>query len=321
MADESSKSYYDILGIKSDATENEIKKAYKKLAVRWHPDKNLDNKELAEKKFSSISNAYHILSDPEKRKKYDMYGKDFDQGGPGIDPNDLFSAFFSGRQGGSRPSGFTFVGSDDVFGNNFPFGNNFGGFGSKSFNFGRPNMYAKTKKQSYNQNQNQTITPTEKELPCTLKDFWVGAVKKLKIKRNNHATQQISEEIINVEIKPGYKEGTKITFNGMGDINVYGKSADLIFVLKEIPHEQFQRVGNDLRYTAEITSTEAISGTTITITNLNGEVIKAKINPLEHSKSTHVIKNAGFPIRQKGQVSGNGDLIIDFKIKFTKGKK
>ena len=93
------KDFYDTLGISRGASDSEIKKAYRKLAMKWHPDKNQDNKEAAEKKFKAVSEAYEVLSDPKKKDKYDQFGEDglkdgFGGGGPGMDPHDIFSQFF-----------------------------------------------------------------------------------------------------------------------------------------------------------------------------------------------------------------------------------
>ena len=87
--------YYKILGVNKDADENEIKKAYRKLAIKYHPDKNLGNKE-AEEKFKEINEAYEVLSDKDKRSKYDMYGKEGLNGGANIDPMDIFNKMFGG---------------------------------------------------------------------------------------------------------------------------------------------------------------------------------------------------------------------------------
>ena len=89
------KDFYDTLGISRGASDSEIKKAYRKLAMKWHPDKNQDNKEAAEKKFKAVSEAYEVLSDPKKKDKYDQFGEDglkdgFGGGGPGMDPHDIF---------------------------------------------------------------------------------------------------------------------------------------------------------------------------------------------------------------------------------------
>jgi curved DNA-binding protein CbpA len=121
----SKKDYYEILGVKNDATKDEIRKAYKKLAIKWHPDKNPDNKEEAEKKFKEISEAYSVLSDDEKKKEYDnrdkvnFQGFDFND----FDPFSMFKDFFGQRNNFNR------AGFDDDFGD-FGFkNNNFAGFG------------------------------------------------------------------------------------------------------------------------------------------------------------------------------------------------
>ena len=91
--------YYKILGVNKDADENEIKKAYRKLAIKYHPDKNLGNKE-AEEKFKEINEAYEVLSDKDKRSKYDMYGKEGIKEGVNINPMDIFNKMFNGFNGG-----------------------------------------------------------------------------------------------------------------------------------------------------------------------------------------------------------------------------
>ena len=102
------KDFYDILGLSRGASESEIKKAYRKLAMKWHPDKNQDNKEYAEKKFKSVSEAYEVLSDPKKKELYDQFGEDglkdgFGGGGGGFhasNAEDIFAQFFGGGMGG-----------------------------------------------------------------------------------------------------------------------------------------------------------------------------------------------------------------------------
>lgn len=135
------KDYYEVLGVAKDATEEQIRKAYKKLALRWHPDKNPDNKKEAEEKFKEINEAYSVLSDPQKRNEYDNGGFSFGDFGFGkdFDPMEIFKSFFKKHgKGGKDEFGFGF--DDDFFGDDFGmggFGNfekkmnfdNFGGFG------------------------------------------------------------------------------------------------------------------------------------------------------------------------------------------------
>merc|ERR1711871_1613766 len=106
---------YDRLSVSPSASENDIKKAYRKLSIKWHPDKNPNNKEEATKQFQQISEAYSVLSDSEKRQQYDQMGMDFvnnQSGGQGFDPSDIFSQFFGGNSpfGGGSPFGFNFGG-------------------------------------------------------------------------------------------------------------------------------------------------------------------------------------------------------------------
>ena len=128
------KDYYEVLGVKKEATADEIRKAYKKLAIKWHPDKNPDNKEEAENKFKEISEAYSVLSDPEKKKEYDnrdkinFQGFDFNN----FDPFSMFKDFFS------KDDDFMKAGFSDDFGN---FGPNF-----NSPNFGKGNPHINIQK-------------------------------------------------------------------------------------------------------------------------------------------------------------------------------
>ena len=126
--------YYEVLGVSKDATEKDIKKAYRKLAFKYHPDKNPDNKKEAEEKFKEVNEAYSVLSDPDKRRQYDMGGFDFEGFGfgEGFDPMEIFKEFMGkhGNKKGKDPFGFDDDFFDDDFGN---FGN-FGNFEKMEFN-------------------------------------------------------------------------------------------------------------------------------------------------------------------------------------------
>ena len=127
------KDYYEVLGVSKDASEDEIRKAYKKLAIKWHPDKHVDDKKEAEEKFKEISEAYSVLSDPKKKREYDTGGFDFDFGDfDNFDPFAMFESFFGGRgKHGFGNFGFGGFDDDDDF-----FGKGFGGNKGHKFGFG-----------------------------------------------------------------------------------------------------------------------------------------------------------------------------------------
>ena len=163
------KDYYEILGISKDATEKDIKRAYRKLALKWHPDKNPDNKKEAEEKFKEINEAYSVLSDKDKRRRYDHGGFSFEDFGfgEGFDVNDIFNSFF----GGKDPFASNFGEDDDeFFGKDFGFGNfgsfgNFGNFGNMEFssfeNMGSGMGTGKSVKKSTQIINGKKITKTE----------------------------------------------------------------------------------------------------------------------------------------------------------------
>jgi DnaJ-class molecular chaperone len=166
--------YYDNLEIKPNASDEDIKKAYRKLAIKWHPDKNPDNKEEAEKKFKEISEAYGVLSDPEKKQRYDQFGKEGLGEGPSINPEDLFSHIFrtGGPFGGGHPfgGGFPFGGgSPFVGGSPFGGGNNFGFASGSPFGGGRRDSV---------QEEEFLVVP----LPLTLEEMFRGGEKEISYK-------------------------------------------------------------------------------------------------------------------------------------------
>lgn len=141
--DSSQKDYYEILGVSKDATPEEIRKAYKKLALKWHPDKHVDDKKEAEEKFKEIAEAYSVLSDPDKKREYDTGGFDFEgfEDFANFDPFAMFESFFGGKHGkhgGFGNFGFGFDDDDDDFFGGFGMGKGFGmgGFKDEDFGFG-----------------------------------------------------------------------------------------------------------------------------------------------------------------------------------------
>ena len=191
--------YYKILGIKKDATEGEIKKAYRKLALKWHPDKNPNNREEAEEKFKKINEAYSVLSDKNKRRQYDR-GGDFSFDFGSFNADDIFKDFFGGKDPFSD-----FFGDD--FGGGFHFGANFGAdFGGDfggSFSFssfsssssGSKRTVTKTVNgKTIHRTEETTIKDGKKQVIVTEKDH-TGKVKKFIQDEQGNILQQLTDDL------------------------------------------------------------------------------------------------------------------------------
>ena len=274
------KDYYKILNIQKGASEEDIKKAYRKLALKYHPDKNKEAG--AEEKFKEVAEAYEILSDPKKKEIFDKYGEEglkmgnggggggggpgagFSHGPPGGfaytwsgDPNETFRMFF----GNSNPFA-AFFDDDEEAGGPGGFGgfpNMFRGFGQPGF--GGPGVAgamggggsAAGKKKSQD-------PPIYHDLLVSLEDIATGTTKKMKISRkvlgpDGRSTYQ-EDKVLTIDIKPGWKAGTKITFPREGDQSPNTIPADIVFIIKDKTHLYFKRDGADLIYTAKISLRE-----------------------------------------------------------------
>ncbi|XP_051129072.1 uncharacterized protein LOC127249987 [Andrographis paniculata] len=322
--------YYKVLQVDKNAKDEDLKKAYRKLAMKWHPDKNPNNKKEAEAKFKEVSEAYDVLSDPQKRAVYDQYGEEGlkgqvppDASGPGgggatffhtgdgpnvfrfnpRNPDDIFAEFF-GFSGG--PFGGMGGGSGMRGGSRFPGGSMFGDDIFSSFADSRPMSSGPRK-----------APPIEQKLPCSLEELYKGTTKKMKISREiadaSGKTLPV-EEILTIDIKPGWKRGTKITFPEKGHEQPNVIPADLVFIIEEKPHSVFTRDGNDLLVTQKISLAEALTGYTAHITTLDGRSLTIPINTVIHPNYEEVVPREGMPIPKEPTKRGN--LRIKFNIKF-----
>lgn len=286
---EDSDDFYERLGVSRDASAEEIKKAYKRSAVRWHPDKNLDNKEHAEKMFQNVAEAYDALSDPQKRSLYDVGGKEALQSGAG----------------GSGFGGFGGISQEQA---EALFGNLFGGAGA-SF-FGREAQRQKTK---------DVLQP----ITVTLEQLYNGTTKKMAITRQvvdrkkgiQRCTEcggrgmkveafrmggmlQQMQSICNacggegktfstkrerteleVHIQKGSSEGHVVVFQEMADEHPDADTGDVIFVLKQKEHKEFKRKGADLFIEKSISLVEALCGFELEVTHLDGRKLLIKSTP------------------------------------------
>ncbi|KAH9329501.1 hypothetical protein KI387_001609 [Taxus chinensis] len=320
--------YYNILKVAKNASDDDLKKAYRKLAMKWHPDKNPNNKNEAEAKFKQISEAYDVLSDPQKRAIYDQYGE---EGLKGQVPPPGPSAYSNGGGGGGGPNVFRFNprSAEDIFNEFFGgsgFGMGGGGFGGPrasrfpdSFlgGFGHGENFFGSSFGEPAQAAPRKADPVEKKLPCTLEELYNGCTKKMKISRNiadaSGKTLPV-EEILTIEVKPGWKKGTKITFPEKGNEQLNVVPADLVFVIDEKPHDVYKRDGNDLIVTQKITLPEALTGYSVNLVTLDGRSLSIPITDVISPGYEKIILREGMPITKDQGKKGN--LRIKFDIKF-----
>ncbi|XP_022723482.1 dnaJ homolog subfamily B member 13-like [Durio zibethinus] len=320
--------YYKVLQVDKNAKDDDLKKAYRKLAMKWHPDKNPNNKKEAEAKFKQISEAYEVLSDPQKRAIYDQYGEEGLKGQ--VPPPDAGGATFF--QTGDGPNVFRFHprNANDIFAEFFGFSSPFGGMGrggagsgmrggSRTFGdmFGDDILFSSFGEGRPMNQAPRKAPPIEKTLPCSLEELYKGTTKKMKISREiadaSGKTLPV-DEILTIDIKPGWKKGTKITFPEKGNEQPNVVPADLVFIIDEKPHSTFTREGNDLVVSQKISLAEALTGYTVHLTTLDGRSLTIPVTNVIHPNYEEVVPREGMPIPK--DPSKRGNLRIKFNIKF-----
>ncbi|KAK8518158.1 hypothetical protein V6N13_027639 [Hibiscus sabdariffa] len=313
--------YYKILQVDRNAKDEDLKKAYRKLAMKWHPDKNPNNKREAEAKFKQISEAYDVLSDPQKRAVYDQYGE---EGLKGQVPPPGAGGFPGGSDGGPTMFRFNTRSADDIFSEFFGFSSPFGDMGgSRAGASGFPrgvfaeDLFGPFRGGPGDGSIPRKGPPIERTLPCSLEDLYKGTTKKMKISRDvsdPSGRPTTVEEILTIEIKPGWKKGTKITFPEKGNEQRGVIPSDLVFIIDEKPHSVFKRDGNDLIITQKISLVEALTEYTAQLTTLDGRNLTVPINNIISPSYEEVVKGEGMPIPKEPSKKGN--LRIKFNIKF-----
>lgn len=286
------------------------------VALKWHPDRNVGQKETAEKKFKELSEAYEVLSDSKKKDLYDQFGEDGlkgagngAQGFPGGSPGGFPGASFSFSSSGGGRRGFNPSNPQAIFeqffgGGGSPFGD------SAEFNFGGGHGHS----HGYSHRQAPPKPePVSRTLPVSLEDLYTGVTKKLKVTSKTR-TGGTSEKIITIDVKPGWKAGTKITYANEGDELPNGQPQGLEFVIAEKPHPVFKRVDNDLKMTMQLTLAEALCGFQKDVTTLDNRTLK--VSQQQVTKPNQVIRlhKEGMPISK--YPGSKGDLVITFDVKF-----
>ena len=279
--------YYQILGVNKNASDEEIKKSYRKLAMKYHPDHTKGDKS-AEEKFKKISEAYAVLSDKEKRKEYDTFGADgFRQR---FTQEDIF-----------RGSDFSEILREFGFGG----GNIFGGRGGGTrFSFGSGSPYGFGTEQQQAQVKGSDLTY---ELPITLREVISGTSKFVTFQHQGRS------EKITVKIPKGMITGKKLRLVGKGNPSPYGgPPGDLYIQAKVLDDPEFEAKKYDLYLTREVKLSEALLGTTLSIPTLEDKKLNLRVPPGTKPGTKMRMSGHGLPVMKKKK---KGDLYVQIQIR------
>ena len=339
--------YYEVLGVDKSASEADIKKAFRKAAMKYHPDRNPDNKE-AEAKFKECNEAYEVLSDKDKRAKYDRFGH------AGVDPN------FGAGAGGSGLGGGGFGGFEDIFSDLF--GGGFGGFGGGGARRNGPKrgrdiqqiIDVSFEEAAFGTKRKLNITKTEQcetckgtgakpgtsAEKCTLcngtgqtvqqQRTMFGYTNVVSTCPHCKGTGQIIKEpckdcrgtgkvrkqkTIEVSIPAGIDNGQTIQISGAGDPGERGgPNGDLLITVRVRPHQVFEREGFNVYMDVPISMVQAALGTTLKIPTLDG-MGELKIPEGTQTDATFRVRGKGIPYMQG---TGRGDMLVTVKVEIPK---
>ena len=345
MADE--KDYYKILGVERTATADEIKRAYKKVAIKYHPDRNPGNKE-AEEKFKQAAEAYDVLRDPDKRARYDQFGAEGVNGASGfggfgsqgMDINDIFSAFgdifgghgfsgFSGGFGGGQAQPRQYKGADmrmkvkltleeiaTVVTKKFKMKKDItcpecGGSGCEKGC--KPETCSTCHGQGYVIRTRQSFLGMMQSQEVCPTCHGEGTLIKNKYSHCHGEGIVKGEEIVEIQIPAGVGEGMVVNIPRKGNAGIHnGVPGDIQVIIEEAPHPDFIRDETDLIYNLLLTVSQATLGDTVEVPTLTGKA-RIKIEPGTQPGTALRLRGKGLPAVQ-GYGSGHGDIVVNISV-------
>ncbi|MFO7301347.1 MAG: DnaJ C-terminal domain-containing protein [Acidobacteriota bacterium] len=291
------KDYYATLGVDKHASTDEIKKAYRKLARKYHPDLNPGDA-AAEKRFKEINEAHEVLSDPEKRRKYDELGanwRQYEQAAAGGGP-------FRWSTGGPAGTGYRTMTPEEfqeIFGDSDPFSEFFHTFFGGGFGGGRTGR--RTARPSRGRDVEQTVD-------LSLEEAFSGTTRRIVATREDG-----SERSFEVRIPAGVNDGARIRAAGGGAPDPRGGPAgDLYLRVRIRPHPRFERDGQDLRQKVNVPITTAVLGGEVSVPVLDGPPVRLKIPPLTGQGRTFRLRGRGMPT--VGRPDERGDMYVSVQL-------
>ncbi|KAF4364532.1 dnaJ protein ERDJ3B [Cannabis sativa] len=306
------KSYYDILQVPKGASDDQIKRAYRKLALKYHPDKNPGNEE-ANKRFAEINNAYEVLSDSEKRGIYDRYGEEGLKqhaasgggrgGGMGVNINDIFSNFFGGGGGGEEED--RVVKGDDVI---------------VDLEATLEDLYMGGSLKVWREKNVIKPAPGKRRCNCRNEVYH----RQIGPGMFQQMTEQVCEQcqnvkferegyFVTVDIEKGMQDGQEVLFYEDGEPIIDGEAGDLKFRIHTAKHDRFKRVGNDLHATVTITLVQALVGFEKTLKHLDDHLVNISSKGITKPKEVRKFKGEGMPLHFSTK---KGDLFVTFEVLF-----
>ena len=299
------KDYYATLGVSKTASAKEVKQAFRKMARKYHPDVNPGDKS-AEARFKEINEAYEVIGDPDKRKKYDELGsnwKMYEQaqrggGAGGFDPNQWGTNFGGGPAAG-QGSYRTMTAEEmrDLFGNEDPFSDFFHAF----FSGGEPQMRGRGGRAGSRASRPRQGRDVEHPLDLSLEDAYRGATRRLSLERDGDSKN------VDVRIPAGVGEGSRVRVSGEGEQGAGGAtSGDLYLRIHMTPDSRFERKGQDLHTKVRVPVTTAVLGGEAEVANPGGKPIRLRIPAGTQNGQVFRLKGKGMPI--VGKPNEFGDL-------------
>lgn len=320
------KDYYKILGVSKGASQEEIKKKYRKMAAKYHPDRNQDDPD-AQKKFTDVGEAYEVLKDPEKRKLYDQVGSDwkhyqkggaggqdgFDwsqyagqQGGRGgsyrvhVDPS-----FFGGQTGGGEAGSPFSSFFETLFGGGGRFAGGQPGGGQRRYQgqpFGAAGAQGRPGSTRRGRRSSQPSADMEAPVEVSLKDILEGGVKQF----------MLNGERVKVTIPPGIEGGKRLKLRGKGQVRPDGSRGDLYLKINVVPENGFERKGRELYYDQEVDLYTAVLGGEVNVPTLTG---KAKLTLPAGTQPGKRFRLAGQGLPGMNGNTERGDLLVRIQVR------